>query len=101
MSAFIVVPLYLIAIYIVLSFSRSKEFKSSEGKLAQYKAMSCSAIVFPIGWLVMEVYRHFFESVSLETYRDFMTMLLPITIVVYGICLIVFRKGLKETRVVE
>ncbi|MFS0561659.1 hypothetical protein AB1K91_13020 [Terribacillus sp. 179-K 1B1 HS] len=101
MSAFLIVPLYLIAIYIIFSFSRNKESKSANGELTQYKAMSCSAIVFPIGWLVMEIYRRFNDSVSMETYRDFMTMLLPITIIVYGIALLFFRRSLKETKAME
>ncbi|MEC0302144.1 hypothetical protein [Terribacillus saccharophilus] len=101
MSALIVVPLYLIAIYSIFSFSRSKESKSAKSELVQFKALSCSAVVFPIGWLFMEIYRRFNETVSLENYRDFMTILLPITIIVYGISLVLLRKGLKETKAIE
>ncbi|PAD22554.1 hypothetical protein [Terribacillus saccharophilus] len=101
MSALIVVPLYLIAIYIIFSFSRSKESKSAKGELALLKALSWSIFTFPVGWLLMEVYRRFSQSVSLETYRDFTTMLLPITIIVYGISLVLLRKGLKETKAID
>ncbi|MFP7479831.1 hypothetical protein [Terribacillus saccharophilus] len=101
MSALIVVPLYLVAIYIIFSFSRSKDSKSTKGELVQFKALSCSAVVFPIGWLSMEIFRHFNETVSLENYRDFMTMLLPITIIVYGISIVLLRKGLKETKAMK
>jgi hypothetical protein len=49
----------------------------------------------------MEIYRRFNETVSLENYRVFMTILLPITLIVYGISLVLLRKGLKETKAME
>ncbi|PAD40488.1 hypothetical protein CHH53_00605 [Terribacillus sp. 7520-G] len=101
MSALIVVPLYFIALSIIFSSFKRKESKSTKGEMANYKAMSFSAVIFPIGWSVMEVYGRFAPSLSLEVYRNFMTMLLPITIIVYGISLFLLRKGLKDTKAME
>lgn len=49
----------------------------------------------------MENYRRFNDTFLLESYRDFMTISLPITIIVYGISLVLLRKGLKDTKAIE
>ncbi|WP_175073442.1 hypothetical protein [Terribacillus sp. AE2B 122] len=97
MSAMIVVPLFFIAVYLLISFFRSKESKSAKGAMVQYKAMSYSAVVFPIGWVIIEVYRRLIQPVPLETYRDFMTMLLPIIIIVYGFSIFLLKRSLNES----
>ncbi|MFP7492598.1 hypothetical protein SFC66_02335 [Terribacillus saccharophilus] len=93
MSALIVVPLYLIAIFLVISSSRSKD---SKGAAVRYRAMSYAIVVFPIGWLIMEAYRHLIQPVPLETYRGFMTMLLPIIFIVYGFSLFLLRRRMSD-----
>ncbi len=74
-----------------LKFSWSKEAKEEHGKEVLKKASLYSLPLFPVGWLGLDMFHRYIQAVTLETYRDFMLLLLLIMMTVYGASITVFK----------
>lgn len=76
-------PLFIYAL--VTHFKFTKNEKSKEKRDRVLASSSKYALgVFPIGWLILELYHRFIGSISYDTYRDAMWVFVLLLFTVHG-----------------
>ena len=91
-SSLILSLLFVIALYIFLKFTWGTESKDERGKEILTKSYQNAIPIFPIGWLMIEIYDRFIHTLSLEIYKDYISMLILLTFIVLGFSIAVFKK---------
>ncbi|AVR00048.1 hypothetical protein OBCHQ24_13850 [Oceanobacillus iheyensis] len=87
---FILIPLFLIALYITLKFTWGKEGKSKQGEEILKKSSHAIVPIFPIGWLLLEIAHSIFD-ISYTLYRDSLGLLVGIYFIVQGIMIYYYK----------
>ncbi|SER88600.1 hypothetical protein [Salisediminibacterium halotolerans] len=90
-------PFFIIALYIFLKFMWRPEAKDEKGKQILTKAYRNALPIFPIGWLIIEGYDRFIQPLSLEIYRDVITMFMWLTFIVLGFSIAVLNKEARQS----
>ncbi|WP_411954860.1 hypothetical protein ACKXGF_03350 [Alkalibacillus sp. S2W] len=81
----IIVPFFIIALYVHQKFEWGSESKDDRGKKIRSEAANKAIPIFPIGWLLIELYNDYIEVVSFELYRDYIAILALLTLTVVGL----------------
>lgn len=85
-------PIFLIALVYLLRFTWGKKGKTEEGKAALNASYAKAAPIFPIGWLVIELYHDWIQPLTFSAYRDAMWILVLITFILISASLFRYRK---------
>ncbi|MDV2686468.1 hypothetical protein RYX56_19035 [Alkalihalophilus lindianensis] len=88
----VLVPIFLYYLYTHIKFSKSEEAKDERGQLILLQSYKHSIAILPIGWLLLEVVHRFVTTVSYDTYRDSIWLLILITFIVQGFSVNRYRK---------
>ncbi|MYL48237.1 hypothetical protein GLV98_02020 [Halobacillus litoralis] len=89
----ILTPIFLAALVYLLRFSWGQKGKTEEGKAVLNASYAKAAPIFPIGWLTIELYHEWIQSLSFSAYRDAMWILVLITFIFIGASLFRYRKA--------
>lgn len=81
----ILVPTFIIFLYISLKFIWGKESKDERGEHIINMSYTVSSPIFPIGWLLIELYHDHLYELTFNTYRDCISLLVLLTFIVQGI----------------
>ncbi|UOQ48750.1 hypothetical protein MUN88_00890 [Gracilibacillus caseinilyticus] len=88
----ILVPLFIICLFISLKFIWGEEGKDERGKQITNISYMYSASIFPIGWLLIEAYHGYMNELAFETYRDTIWILVLLTFIVQGLVILNLKK---------
>lgn len=98
---FILIPLFLISLYITLKFTWGIEGKSKQGQEILKKSSHAIVPTFPIGWLLLEIAHSIFD-ISYSFYRDSLWILVGLYFIVQGAVIYFYKiKGLQPKEVEE
>ncbi|WLR46534.1 hypothetical protein LC065_13250 [Halobacillus litoralis] len=86
-------PIFLVTLVYLLRFTWGRKGKTEEGKAVLNASYAKAAPIFPIGWLALELYHDWIQSLSYSTYRDAMWILVLITFIFIGARLFRYRKA--------
>ncbi|TCI51984.1 hypothetical protein EVJ20_13290 [Exiguobacterium sp. SH0S1] len=88
----ILLPLFLIAFVISVKFIYSEEGKDERGREITNASYMHASPIFPIGWLLVEIYHKQFEPLSVDMYRDTIAIILFVTVIVQGITIFTLKR---------
>ncbi|MDV2581697.1 hypothetical protein [Alkalibacillus haloalkaliphilus] len=88
----ILVPFFLVALYIQLKFHFGSESKNDRNNKILLKSYRYAAPIFPIGWLLIELYDRFVHSLSFDFYKDYLWVLLLLIFIVQGFFIVILKK---------
>ncbi|WOV82984.1 hypothetical protein PGH26_08505 [Sporosarcina jeotgali] len=80
----LLVPFFIFTLGSNVKFLMSTYSKSEEGQWVLGKASKYVLPIFPLGWLIIELYHRFISNISYETYRDGMMVLILLLFTVQG-----------------
>lgn len=80
---------------ITLKFGMTQKSKDAREKKILLKSYQYASIVFPIGWLLIEIYYRFIDKISMDIYRDYMVLLIFIMFITQGMSILILKK--KQT----
>ncbi|MGP4060249.1 hypothetical protein [Halobacillus sp. H74] len=89
----VLIPFFLFAVFIFFQFSFGKAGKTKEGKKILNASYGKAAPIYPIGWLLVEMYHRFIDPLSFSVYRDAMWVLILVTFIIIGFSLFRSRKA--------
>ncbi|WP_406944228.1 hypothetical protein ACJA3J_12735 [Halobacillus sp. SY10] len=89
----ILTPVFLVALVYLLRFSWGKKGKTEVGKAVLNASYAKAAPIFPIGWLVLELYHDWIQPLSYSAYRDAIWILVLITFIFISASLFRYRKA--------
>ena len=88
----ILIPIFLICLFVCLKFSFGKEGKDERGQRITSTAYTYSFPLFPIGWLLIEIYHRHIIHLSFVDYRNFIGLLIPLIFIVQGLVIITLKR---------
>lgn len=88
----ILMPFFLVYLFISLKFIWGKEGKDERGQKIINTATLTSSPILPIGWLLLELYMDFIGKVSYQTYRDTIWLLIITTFIVQGLSITINKR---------
>ncbi|WP_186580943.1 hypothetical protein [Aquibacillus kalidii] len=88
----ILVPIFLICLFVSLKFIWGEEGKDERGKQIITTSYMMSSPIFPIGWLIVESYHNYVDSLSFSVYRDCIWVLVLLTFIVQGSVIFKFKR---------
>nr|WP_255726718.1 hypothetical protein [Sporosarcina sp. ACRSM] len=88
----LLIPIFLIFFLITLKFGMSQKSKDEREKKILLKSYQYASIVFPIGWLLIEIYYRFFDKISMDIYRDYMVLLIFVMFITQGMSILILKK---------
>ncbi len=80
----LIIPFFIYALIIHIKFSRSENSKNEKGKIILAIPAKYALPVFPVGWLVLELYHRIIANIPYETYRDAIWVLVLLLFTIYG-----------------
>ncbi|MBY7142557.1 hypothetical protein KFZ56_05585 [Virgibacillus sp. NKC19-3] len=86
----ILVPLFLVALYIILKFTWGEEGKDERGAQVLSKSYMASMPILPIGWLILELIQDSI-GMSYDNYRYWIWILVLAIFIVQGAVIAVYR----------
>ncbi len=89
----LLIPIFLMFFLITLKFGMSQKSKDEDEKKILLKSYQYASIVFPIGWLLIEIYYRFIDKISMDIYRDYMVLLIFIMFITQGMSILILKKG--------
>ncbi|MEZ7171740.1 hypothetical protein [Sporosarcina sp. OR05] len=84
------IPVFLL--FLSLTFRYASKAKDEQEKKILLKSYQYSAAVFPIGWLLIEIYYRFFNNITIDVYRDYMILLIYIMFIAQGISILLLKR---------
>ncbi len=90
-TGLILVPIFLICLYISLKFIWGAEGKTERGKQIINVSYVSSAPIFPIGWLLIESYHTYINTLTFDTYRDSIWVLILLTFIAQGLVIFILK----------
>lgn len=87
----ILIPLFLVALYIIFKFTWGGEGKDERGTYIISKSYMISAPILPIGWLILELI-YDFSGISYESYRFWIWILVLSTFIVQAVVLVIYKR---------
>ena len=90
----LLIPVFLIFFFVTLKYASKS--KDEHDKKILLKSYQYSSTVFPIGWLLVEIYYRFFNEISIDTYRDLMILLIYIMFISQGLSILILKKNTKN-----
>ncbi|APH06198.1 hypothetical protein [Bacillus weihaiensis] len=91
---FVLVILFIIGLFISLKFTFGKEGKDERGQQILNISYMFSFPIFPIGWLLIETYHKYINTLTFDSYRDSIWILVLITFIVQGLVILFFKRKL-------
>ncbi|HLR52737.1 MAG TPA: hypothetical protein VK072_07680 [Candidatus Avamphibacillus sp.] len=79
----LLLPFFIYALVTNLKFSRNEKTKNKKEKIIANSSKYALG-VFPIGWLILELYHRFIANIPYDTYRDAMWVLVLLLFTVQG-----------------
>ncbi|MBO0992866.1 hypothetical protein [Bacillus sp. SD088] len=89
----ILVPIFLVSLYIILKFTWGEEGKDERGALVLSKSYMISMPILPIGWLILQLIQDF-VGISYETYRYWIWIMVLVIFIVQGAVIMVYKHKL-------
>lgn len=80
----LIIPFFIYALIIHIKFSRSREFQKRKRENNITIPAKYALPVFPVGWLVLELYHRIIANIPYETYRDAIWVLVLLLFTIYG-----------------
>ncbi|WP_404454731.1 hypothetical protein [Oceanobacillus kapialis] len=97
---FLIMPVFLISLYITFKFIWGKEGKGKQGEEILKKSALAIAPIFPIGWLLLEWSQSIF-NISYEMYRDLLGVLVGIYFITQGFLIFYYKQKRQVKEVKE
>lgn len=85
-------PLFIIAFLISMKFIFSEEGKDERGREITNASYMHASPVFPIGWLLIEMYHKYIEPLSIDMYRDMIAFIIFATVIVQGLTIFTLKR---------
>jgi len=92
----LLVPFFIYAIITNFIFSRSDVPKDKKDQIVAHSSKYALGI-FPIGWLILHLYHNFIASVSYDTYKGAMWVLVLLLFTVQGFAVNYYKKKLVHS----
>ncbi len=80
----IVMPIFLLSLFVSLPFIFGEEGKDERGRRIVSSAYTYTFPIFPIGWLLLEIYYRNYADLTFVDYRNTLGLLIPLTFIVLG-----------------
>src|SRR5699024_1903978 len=90
----LLLPFFIYALVTNLKFSRNEKSKNKKEKIIASSSKYALG-VFPIGWLILELYHRFIANIPYDTYRDAMWVLVLLLFTVQGLAINYYKKYSK------
>lgn len=88
----LLIPLFLISLYIIFKFTWGKEGKGERGEEILNKSNRVTVPILPIGWLLLEIAHSIFD-ISYSLYRDSLWVLVLINFIVHGLAIYFYKNN--------
>ncbi|MBU8906182.1 hypothetical protein KH400_06210 [Desertibacillus haloalkaliphilus] len=84
-------PLFLYFLIANIKYSRSEEAKSERGQIILLKSYKHAIGIMPVGWFCLEMFHRYIHTITFDTYRDSIWVLVLLTYIVHGFSLYINR----------
>ncbi|MGN7410911.1 hypothetical protein [Sporosarcina sp. SAFN-010] len=88
----LLVPFFIFTLSTNIKFFKSEGSKSDLAQNIVAKSSKIALPIFPVGWLILEIYHRIIANISYESYRDSMVVLVLLLFTVYGFSIQFYKK---------
>jgi heme/copper-type cytochrome/quinol oxidase subunit 2 len=88
----IFVAVFLFSLFISFKFSFGEEGKDERGQQILNQAYMMVFPIFPIAWLLTELYSDFISTIDYETYRTIMWIIVVAIFIVHGMAILILKR---------
>ncbi|SFE03619.1 hypothetical protein SAMN05216238_107148 [Lentibacillus persicus] len=91
MIGVLVLPFFVYALVMAFKFSRSNLSKDKKEQILAYSSKYALG-VFPLGWLILQLYHDFIASIPYDIYMDAMWILVLLLFTIQGFAINYYKK---------
>ncbi|GAB3790239.1 hypothetical protein [Virgibacillus kimchii] len=88
----IFVTVFFFSLFIIFRFQFGEEGKDERGQQILNQAYMMAFPIFPIAWLLTELYSDFISQLDYETYRTIMWVIVVTIFIVHGMAILIQKR---------
>ncbi|MGN7409030.1 hypothetical protein [Sporosarcina sp. SAFN-010] len=88
----LLVPFFIFTLATNFKFFKGEGSKSDLAQNIVAKSSKIALPIFPVGWVILELYHRIIANISYESYRDSMVVLMLLLFTVYGFAIRFYKK---------
>lgn len=88
----LLVPFFIFTLITNFKFLKDKGSKSDLAQNIVAKSSKIAIPIFPVGWVILELYHRIIANISYESYRDSMVVIMLLLFTVYGFAIRFYKK---------